>query len=208
MKNNVSIVAIYLLLCSCWSANTSKNKGGQATDTLVCSQSDSRKDSIVGAPKNTLPFNLNDYFLWSDAYYSEIPDPYTDTLSYFTFYIDATPHLKKSYLEKWQNDTIPLRVFEFDIRKNFELYVYVCTLNNDTPSMIYRVVTMRNNEVIDGLTAYTFILEIDGENNSFIISKDLKVTFLKCVFRESGHVKSSSVLKEFQIDDNGKINKL
>lgn len=82
----------------------------------------------------------------------------------------------------------------------------VCYYLENTPSLIYRLITSVNANVIDGVTVFSQIGENnrDWKTNSFTISKNLDITVYKNKLHKDKVIKKG-VVDRYTIDDKGRF---
>lgn len=82
----------------------------------------------------------------------------------------------------------------------------VCYYLENTPSLIYRLITSVNENVIDGVTVFSQIGENnrDWKTNSFTISKNLDITVYKNKLHKDKVIKKD-VVDRYTIDDKGRF---
>ena len=82
----------------------------------------------------------------------------------------------------------------------------VCYYLENTPSLIYRLITSVNENVIDGVTVLSQIGENnrDWKTNSFTISKNLDITVYKNKLHKDKVIKKG-VVDRYTIDDKGRF---
>jgi hypothetical protein len=82
----------------------------------------------------------------------------------------------------------------------------VCYYLENTPSLIYRLITSVNENVIDGVTVFSQIGENnrDWKTNSFTISKNLDITVYKNKLHKDKVIKKG-VVDRYTIDDKGRF---
>ena len=85
----------------------------------------------------------------------------------------------------------------------------ICYYLENTPSLIYRLITSVNKSIIDEVTVFSQVGENskDWNANSFTISKNLNITVYRNRLRK-GKIIKKDVVDRYTINDKGKFTKL
>ncbi|GBU21720.1 hypothetical protein R80B4_01620 [Fibrobacteres bacterium R8-0-B4] len=215
--NKYSYFKSVILLCCIlvFSACRQKNADTQIKNIETAEESAHRQDLEDKAiPSNNetilsskiltkLPFDFDTYFEWSIRY--DMGE--TDEKLYIPSYVEHNETIRSLYINKWSNDTIPGVFYQFETNKEFDLYLFWCSIDN-VPSYIFRVVSIHHNEIIDGITVCSSVgEETNIRQQSFIITENFEIIISRNKY-SSDRLISTSVVAEYKILDDGKIIKI
>ena len=154
----------------------------------------------VSIEKISLPFDFYQFQKEQELY--DMGEQ--DEMSYHPTSIEGNKELEYTYKSRWDK-SLPSLFYRIKTGKKYQLDL-VCYYLENTPSLIYRLITSVNENVIDGVTVFSQIGENnrDWKTNSFTISKNLDITVYKNKLHKDKVIKKD-VVDRYTIDDKGRF---
>ena len=174
----------------------------KAIDSLKESRIAIEEQTEIGMEEIPLPFDFSQFQKEQERY--DMGEQ--DEMPYHPISVKGNKELEQTYKSRWDK-SLPSQFYRFHTGKKFQLDM-ICYYLENTPSLIYRLITSVNKSIIDEVTVFSQV----GENsknwnaNSFTISKNLGITVYKNKLHK-GKVIKKEVVNRYTIDDDGKFTK-